>query len=287
MLGNKHKNVHAVLPRKMHHTDIAWSTGQIDELMHVQKGGFSPRRLIRIMNEFILGYKFIRHYKKAATIFGSARCGFDHKVYKEATKLGYDLAMEGFAVITGGGPGVMEAANRGALQAGGKSVGLNIQLEHEQRINKYVNESSSFHYFFTRKVMLASASQVYIFFPGGFGTMDELFEMLTLVQTKKVSPLTILLVNKRYWTPLLRWVESTMQAKDHAISKDDLKLYHLVDTADEAMDFLRRLVAENKIGHHSRASESMSHKKAGVMMEGECRDDEIAANKKTKIKIAA
>lgn len=275
MIGKKHKNVHAVLPPKMHSTDIAWSTGQLDELMHIEKGGFSTRRLLRIMNEFILGYKFIRHYKKAATIFGSARCGFEHKVYLEATKLGQSLAEEGFAVITGGGPGVMEAANKGALAAGGKSVGLNIQLEHEQRINKFVNESSSFHYFFTRKVMLASASQVYIFFPGGFGTMDELFEMLTLVQTKKVAPITILLVNKEFWKPLLAWVKKTMQEKDHAIASEDLDLFHLVDNAEEAIVYLRKMVAEHKLGHISRASDTLSHKKAGVRMAGECVDEEM------------
>lgn len=287
MLGKKHKNVHAVLPPKLKKEDIAWSTGQIDELLHVEKGGFSTRRLLRIMNEFILGYKFIRHYKKAATIFGSARCGFEHKVYQDATKLGYDLAQEGFAVITGGGPGVMEAANKGALKAGGKSVGLNIQLEHEQRINKYVAEASSFHYFFTRKVMLASASQVYIFFPGGFGTLDELFEMLTLVQTKKVSPITIILINKDFWKPLLSWIKKTVQEKDHAIGKDDLELYHMVDSADEAMSYLRKMVAENKIGHHSRASDTLSHKREGVRMAGECPPEEAPVENKKREKVPA
>lgn len=284
-MTKKHKHVHAVLPQQIHHEDIAWSTGQIDELMHIQKGGFSTQRLIRIMNEFILGYKFIRHYKKAVSIFGSARCGFDHAVYQEATKLGYELAREGFAVITGGGPGVMEAANKGALQAGGKSVGLNIQLEHEQRINQYVNESSSFHYFFTRKVMLASASQVYIFFPGGFGTMDELFEMLTLVQTKKVSPITIILVNKSFWTPLLSWIKKTMDEKDHAISHEDIHLYRLVDTAEEAMRYLKKMTSEKKIGIISRASDTLSHKRRGVRMSGDCPiDDHYPLPKKKKAK---
>jgi predicted Rossmann-fold nucleotide-binding protein len=120
--------------------------------------------------------------------------------------------------------------------------------------------------------MLASASQVYIFFPGGFGTMDELFEMLTLVQTKKVAPITIILVNKTFWKPLLAWIAKTMHEKDHAISKEDLDLYHVVDTADEAMEYLRKMIQEDKIGHLSRASDTLSHKKAGIRMEGECKE---------------
>ncbi len=285
----KHGQVKAILPKNIDSDSVAWSTGQIDELMSIQKGGFSTRRLIRIMNELILGYKFIRHYKKAVTIFGSARCGFDHKVYKDATKLAYWLTQEGFAVVTGGGPGVMEAANKGAAKAGGESVGLNIQLEHEQRINPYVNEASSFHYFFTRKVMLASASQVYVFFPGGFGTMDELFEMLTLVQTKKVSPITIVLVNKEFWKPLLRWIEKTMYQKDGAISEEDTKLYHLVDSAEEALRYIKRVIDEYKHGLPSRAQDALSQKRSGVRMKDACDVDDpeeikriqkISANRK-------
>ncbi len=266
MAIQKHKNMKAVLPPHLNEDDIAWNTGQIDELLHVKKGGFSTKRLMKIVNEFILGYKFIRHYKKAASIFGSARYGFTHKVYKDAEQMGYALAKEGFAVITGGGPGIMEAANKGALAAGGKSVGLNIELEHEQRINKYVKEASSFHYFFTRKVMLASASHVYVFFPGGFGTLDELFEMLTLVQTKKVSPITIILINKSFWTPLLQWIDQTVRHKDKAINRADTKLYHLVDSAEEATLYLRRLLAEKKLGLVSRASDTLAHKRAGIIM---------------------
>jgi uncharacterized protein (TIGR00730 family) len=261
------RQVCAVLPPNVNESDVAWSTGQLDSLLSIRKGGFSSRRLIKIMNEFVNGYKFIRHYKKAVSIFGSARNSLDKHAYKEAHKLGYDLAKAGFAVITGGGPGIMQAANEGALKFGGESVGLNIQLPNEQRINPYVNESTSFHYFFTRKVMLASVSQVYVFFPGGFGTMDELFEMLTLIQTKKVAPIKVILVNKKFWTPLMTWFEKTIYGHNRAISKSDLNLLNIVDNADEAMALIHKMLKHKKIGHISRESDTLSyHKREGVVM---------------------
>ncbi len=264
-----HSHTKVVLPSSIKENDMAWTDLQMKDLMSIHKGGFSSRRLIKIMNEFINGYKFVRHYKRAVSIFGTARCGFSDVVYKDATKLGYSLSKDGFAVITGGGPGVMQAANEGAMKAGGKSVGLNIQLPTEQRINPYVTESASFHYFFTRKVMLASVSQVYIFFPGGFGTLDEFFEMMTLVQTQKVSPITVILVNKEFWTPLLKWLDKTVNKKDHAIGADDMKLFHLVDHADAALHLIRKLMKENKLGKTSRATDTLEHKKSGVVL-GEC-----------------
>ena len=261
------RQVCAVLPPDVNESDVAWSTGQLDSLLSIRKGGFSSRRLIKIMNEFVNGYKFIRHYKKAVSIFGSARGTLDKHAYKEAHKLGYDLAKAGFAVITGGGPGIMQAANEGALKFGGESVGLNIQLPNEQRINPYVNESTSFHYFFTRKVMLASVSQVYVFFPGGFGTMDELFEMLTLIQTKKVAPIKVILVNKKFWMPMMHWFEKTVYGHNRAISKSDLNLFNVVDNADEAMALIHKMVKHKKIGHISRESDTLAyHKPEGVIM---------------------
>jgi uncharacterized protein (TIGR00730 family) len=261
------RQVCAVLPPDVSESDVAWSTGQLDSLLSIRKGGFSSRRLIKIMNEFINGYKFIRHYKKAVSIFGSARNSMDKRAYLEAHKLGYELAKAGFAVITGGGPGIMQAANEGALKFGGESVGLNIQLPNEQRINPYVNESTSFHYFFTRKVMLASVSQVYVFFPGGFGTMDELFEMLTLIQTKKVAPIKVILVNKRFWKPMLKWMEKTVFEHNKAISKSDMNLFNLVDNTAEAMALIHKMVKHKKIGHVSRESDTLSfhHPEAIVM----------------------
>lgn len=259
---NSHmRQVCAVLPPNVNEGDVAWSTGQLDSLLSIRRGGFSSRRLIKIMNEFVNGYKFIRHYKKAVSIFGSARTSLDKGVYKDAHKLGYELAKAGFAVITGGGPGIMQAANEGALKFGGESVGLNIQLPNEQRINPYVNESTSFHYFFTRKVMLASVSQVYVFFPGGFGTMDELFEMLTLIQTKKVAPIKVILVNKKFWTPMMSWFEKTIFGHNKAISKADLNLFHIVKDAEEAMSLIHKMVKHKKIGHVSRESDTLGYNK--------------------------
>jgi uncharacterized protein (TIGR00730 family) len=201
-------------------------------------------RIFKIMAEFVSGFEFIGKYKKAVTFFGSARSGFGDKVYQEVTKLAHDLSKDGFAVISGGGPGVMEAANRGAYEAGGKSVGINIKLVNgvgTERRNKYVKEAESFEYFFIRKTMLSFASQVYIFFPGGFGTLDELFEIITLIQTKKIKPIPVILVNKEYWLPLLDWIDKTIYRDNKAIDKDDIDIYHLVDNADEAFKIIKKL----------------------------------------------
>lgn len=256
----------AILPPNVSEEDVAWSTGQMEQLLSIHRGGFSSRRLLKIMNEFINGYKFIRHYKKAVSIFGSARGTMKPKIYREAEKLGYDLAKEGFAVITGGGPGIMEAANQGALRFGGESVGLNIQLPEEQRINPFVNESTSFHYFFTRKVMLASVSQVYVFFPGGFGTMDELFEMLTLIQTKKVAPIKVILVGEMFWAPLMHWIKETVYGQNKTISKEDLGLFNVVDNAHEAMLLIREMVKKKHIAHVSREQDTLEQKRSGIVM---------------------
>ncbi|MCH8244395.1 TIGR00730 family Rossman fold protein, partial [Patescibacteria group bacterium] len=164
-------------------------------------------RLTRITQEFAKGFHFLKNYGKSATFFGSARCVTGDKHYEEARKLASLLVKDDFAVITGGGPGIMEAANKGASEAGGQSAGINIQLDHTQNVNPYVKKSISFNYFFARKVMLAFASEVYIFFAGGFGTLDEFFEMVTLVQTRKIDPIPIILLGKEYWTPLLKWIE--------------------------------------------------------------------------------
>lgn len=197
-------------------------------------------RIFKIMAELVSGFEILRNYELAATIFGSARCSFGDEIYMQAEELAGRLAEKGFAIITGGGQGVMGAANKGAKEAGGDSVGLNIELPSEQQLNQYLTDSQEFHYFFTRKVMLAYASEVYVFFPGGFGTLDELFEIMTLVQTKKVKQVPIVLVGRSYWEPLIDWMCNTLDAKYHAISAKDMELFTLVDSVDEAMDVITR-----------------------------------------------
>lgn len=204
------------------------------------RGGLFSKRMMRIGTEFHKGFQFISKYGLAATVFGSARSGLDDKTYKEATKLAGKLADEGFTIITGGGPGIMEAANKGAYEAGGESVGLCIQLPEEQITNEYVTESISFHYFFTRKVMLSFASELYIFFPGGFGTLDEMFEMITLIQTgKDEQDIPVILIGEDHWRPLLDWIENKLYREDKAISKEDMDIYTLVDSADEALEVIK------------------------------------------------
>ncbi|MDA0207835.1 MAG: TIGR00730 family Rossman fold protein [bacterium] len=196
-------------------------------------------RIFRIMSEFVEGFQFLSTLSKEVTIFGSARLAPTSHWYQEAVKLGNLLAEHDFTVVTGGGPGIMEAGNKGAHDAGGASIGLNIQLPMEQRINPYVNGSHAFHYFFTRKVILAASAQAYVYFPGGFGTMDELFEILTLIQTKKSEPVPVILVGTAFWRPLDAFIRSTLYEEFDTISKEDIGLYTIVDTAEEAFEHIR------------------------------------------------
>lgn len=191
-------------------------------------------RIFRIMAEFVEGFQFLSEFKREVTIFGSARNPESDHWYKESRNLGRMLAECGFTVITGGGPGVMEAANRGAFEAGGASVGLNIQLPREQRANPYITRGRGFHYFFTRKVMLAASAQAYVFFPGGFGTLDEFFEMVVLIQTGKAQKIPVVCVGREFWEPLDTFIHTVMAAKFHAVDPSETKLYTIVDTAKEA-----------------------------------------------------
>jgi uncharacterized protein (TIGR00730 family) len=194
-------------------------------------------RVLRIQGEFVYGINTLAEVGAAVSVFGSARFGAGHPMYEPARRLGGLLAKAGFAVITGGGPGLMEAANRGAFEAGGLSIGCNIELPFEQSGNPYTNLSVNFRYFFVRKTMFVKYSNGFVIFPGGFGTLDELFESLTLVQTRKVNRFPIILYNRAYWQGLLDWVAHT-QLAEGAISADDLNLLVMTDSVEEARDML-------------------------------------------------
>lgn len=195
-------------------------------------------RIFRIMSEFIDGFQFLADLKREVSFFGSARFTEKNPHYQEALKLARMLGKAGFTIVTGGGPGIMEAANRGASETGAESVGLNIQLPKEQRINKYVKHGIGFHYFFTRKVMLSASAQAYVFFPGGFGTLDEFCEIVTLIQTKKMERIPIILIGRDFWGSLIKWIEEHIYRQHHAIAKEDMNIYTLVNNIDEAYKIL-------------------------------------------------
>ena len=191
-------------------------------------------RVMRIQSELVDGIEKLIKLGPAVTIFGSARFDADNPYCQDAARLAAHFAKEGLAVITGGGPGIMEAANRGCYQHGGKSVGLNIQLPQEQSANRQQTISLDFRYFFVRKFMFVKHAVGFVIYPGGFGTMDELFEILTLVQTRKTGTFPIVLVGRSYWQGLLDWMQHTMLEGHHCISPEDLQLLQVVDTAEEA-----------------------------------------------------
>jgi uncharacterized protein (TIGR00730 family) len=196
-----------------------------------------PWRIFRIMAEFVESFETLSRIGPAVTIFGSARTKPSDLFYKAAAEIAQKLAAENFAVITGGGPGIMEAANKGAARAKGRSVGLNIELPLEQAGNHFANVPIHFHYFFARKVCFVKYSMGFIYMPGGFGTLDEMFEILTLVQTGRITRFPMILFGKRYWSGLLRWVKTALE--DRAlISPGDLNLLRLTDDPDEAVQFI-------------------------------------------------
>ena len=196
-------------------------------------------RVMRIMSEFVESFETMRNKPKMlVSVFGSARTPEDDPVYASARKLGNLLVDAGYGVITGGGPGVMEAASRGAYEKNGVSIGLNIELPMEQSPNPYQNTSVSFNYFFVRKVSFLKYSTAVIVYPGGFGTLDELSEVLTMVQTGKINLIPIIFVNRKFWGGLIRWFKNTMLA-EKMISKEDMDLIQVVDTAEEAVEYLK------------------------------------------------
>jgi uncharacterized protein (TIGR00730 family) len=195
-------------------------------------------RLFRILAEFVEGFEVLPRVYPGVTIFGSARTKPDDPDYQKAEKLAELLVRAGFSVITGGGPGIMEAANKGASNAVGYSVGLNIRLPMEQEPNPYSNIKLEFRYFFVRKVMLAKYSVAFVFFPGGFGTMDEMFEILTLVQTRKIRPVPIVLVDKQFWKPLVSWFTKTL-IPENKISTQDLEIFKVLDEPEEIVNYIK------------------------------------------------
>ena len=191
-------------------------------------------RVLRVMSEFVEGFDVLADAGKAVTIFGSARTKENHDEYQAAVEVGHILGKAGYTVITGGGPGIMEAGNRGAVQTESLSVGLDIELPFETHLNDYTDRSMKFRYFFTRKTMLVKFACAYVIFPGGFGTLDELFESLTLIQCKKIHHFPVVLYGSRYWSGLLDWIEKTMLAEGK-ISQEDFDHLFVTDSVDEVL----------------------------------------------------
>jgi uncharacterized protein (TIGR00730 family) len=206
--------------------------------------------IFKIMSEFVDGYETLARIGPCVSIFGSARTKPGHPNYEMARELAAKLSVQGLGVITGGGPGIMEAANRGAQEGHGKSVGLNINLPFEQQSNPYIDADKliNFNFFFVRKVMFMKYAQGFVVLPGGFGTLDELFEALTLVQTEKTANFPIILVGKEYWSGLIDWIQKVMLEKDKNVSPEDMFLFKLVDTPDEAVEEILDFYSKYSMG---------------------------------------
>lgn len=198
-------------------------------------------RMFNILAEFVDGFDALPEVYPAVSIFGSSRAGRRTSIYKATESLAHLLVENGFNVISGGGPGVMEAANKGAAEAGGKSVGLHIHLPNEQEANKYANLRLHFKYFFIRKVMFVKYAVAYVIMPGGYGTLDELFESLTLIQTRRIRSFPVILMDSKYWKRLIDWMNKTL-IKARVISKSDLDIFSVVDTPEEALSIIKKTV---------------------------------------------
>ena len=198
-------------------------------------------RIFRIMAEFVEAVEELSRIGHAVSIFGSARAAPGDEYYEKTVELARLLAKEGFGVITGGGPGIMEAANKGASEGGGKSVGMNIRLPFEQKPNPYANISIDYNYFFIRKVMFVKYAMAYVILPGGFGTMDELFEAITLIQTKRIKSFPVVLMGGEYWEGLLQWLKETM-LKEEKISEEDLDIIRVIDDPGDIVRHIKKFV---------------------------------------------
>ena len=198
-----------------------------------------PWRIFRIMSEFVDGFESLSDIGPAVTIFGSARSKPVDRYYKLAEKIAFKLAKAKYAVITGAGLGIMEAANKGAKKAGGKSIGLNIDIPVVQNPNSYITDLIDFRYFFCRKVMFVKYASAFVVLPGGFGTMDEFFESITLIQTQRIEPFPVILIGKEYWKGLISWMKDTM-LKERLVSKQDLALYKVTDDPDDVLRIIKK-----------------------------------------------
>lgn len=205
--------------------------------------------IFKVMSEFVEGFEKLNKIGPCVSIFGSARTEPDTALYETTVKIAKRLTQEGYGIITGGGPGIMEAANKGAFEGGGKSVGLNIDLPMEQFHNPFIDSDKliTFQFFFVRKVMFMKYAQGFVMMPGGFGTMDEAFECLTLVQTMKIHKIPIVFFGKKFWQGLFEWVEKTMLHEYHHISKEDLNLYRLSDDVDETVEIIVDFYRKSKL----------------------------------------
>jgi uncharacterized protein (TIGR00730 family) len=208
------------------------------------------KREERINKEFKEGFEFIDSYEKSVTFFGSARLPKDNEYYLKAQHLAYRIANElGYAIVTGGGPGIMEAANRGAYEAGGDSLGMTIRLPHEQVTNPYITAHTNFYYFFSRKVMMTFSAEAYVYFPGGFGTLDEFFEILTLVQTNKIEKVPLILVGDSYWKGLEQFIMDQM-LKNKTVDREDLNLFTITEDEDKILNLIKNTRIRNGVKYH-------------------------------------
>jgi len=219
----------------------------VDNLPVSKLQKMAQERIALISKEFMNGYNFIEDYPKSVTIFGGSHFKENSPYYHKARELAGRIAKElEYAVFTGGGPGLMEAANRGAYEAGGQSLGLTIELVHEQPQNKYLTKKLNFYYFFSRKVCMSFSAEAYIFFPGGFGTLDEFFEIVTLVQTDKIEPLPIILIGSDFWEPFNDFLRNELLSRG-TVEKKDLQLYIITDDLDEVIDLIRQAPVRNGV----------------------------------------
>jgi uncharacterized protein (TIGR00730 family) len=214
------------------------------------------KRVSLIDQEFTRGFDFIKNEPKTITFFGSSRFTEENEHYQRAKRVAYKLAKLGFSIVTGGGPGIMEAANRGAFEAEGRSLGLNIKLPNEQVRNPYITDTVDFYYFFTRKVMLTFSAEAYLVFPGGLGTFDEAFEILTLVQTHKIENVPVVLVGESFWKPMLEFMRKHMLEENHAIDEQDLSLFTITDDEDLIAQIVKDVPVRNGVRIHHKDGES-------------------------------